>query len=154
MKQAKVRTYLALGTNLGDKERNIHEAVRLLGERVGEVICLSSLHETEPVGFSSENNFLNAAVSIDTCLSPDELLTATQAIEQEMGRMQKSVDGIYHDRIIDIDILLYGDLRINTPHLIIPHPRMHERAFVMEPLKEIAPLPLPSPEGEGVETLL
>lgn len=137
VEQSKVRAYLALGTNLGDKEHNIHEAVRLLGERVGKIIRLSSLHETEPWGFASKNSFINAAVSLDTALSPDALLASTQAIEREMGRTQKSVDGIYHDRIIDIDILLYGDQSVNTPYLIIPHPRMHERAFMMEPLNEI-----------------
>ncbi len=129
--------YLGLGTNLGDRRLNLETAIRLLGERVGTVVRTSSFHETEPWGFSSGNMFMNAAVCIDTQLSPRGLLEATQAIEREMGRTAKSVDGRYHDRIIDIDILLYDDLRMDEPDLKIPHPLMHERDFVMLPLGEI-----------------
>ncbi len=129
--------YLGLGTNLGDRRRNIEDAVRLLGERVGTVVRLSSLHETAPWGFSSANMFVNAAVCVDTRLTPRGVLEATQAIERDMGRTVKSVDGQYHDRLIDIDILLYDDLHIDEPDLKIPHPLMHEREFVMLPLGEI-----------------
>ena len=129
--------YLGLGTNLGDRRRNIEDAVRLLGERVGTVVRLSGLHETAPWGFSSANMFVNAAVCVDTLLTPRGVLEATQAIERDMGRTVKSVDGQYHDRLIDIDILLYDDLRIDEPDLKIPHPLMHEREFVMLPLGEI-----------------
>lgn len=130
--------YLALGTNIGNKRRNMITAAALLAERVGDVLALSSFYETEPWGFQSENTFLNAALQLETALSPLELLKATQEIEIEMGRTQKS-NGAYHDRIIDIDILLYDDLVMQTPELTLPHPLMHERLFVMEPLAEIAP---------------
>ena len=130
--------YLALGTNIGNKRRNMITAAALLAERVGDVLALSGFYETEPWGFQSENTFLNAALQFDTSLSPLELLKATQEIEIEMGRTQKS-NGAYHDRIIDIDILLYEDLVLQTPELTLPHPLMHERLFVMEPLAEIAP---------------
>lgn len=130
--------YLALGTNIGNKRRNMITAAALLAERVGDVLALSGFYETEPWGFQSENTFLNAALQLDTSLSPLELLKATQEIEIEMGRTQKS-NGAYHDRIIDIDILLYEDLVLQTPELSLPHPLMHERLFVMEPLAEIAP---------------
>ena len=130
--------YLALGTNIGNKRRNMITAAALLAERVGDVLALSGFYETEPWGFQSENRFLNAALQIETALSPLELLKATQEIEIEMGRTQKS-NGAYHDRIIDIDILLYDDLVLQTPELTLPHPLMHERLFVMEPLAEIAP---------------
>ena len=130
--------YLALGTNIGNKRRNMITAAALLAERVGDVLALSGFYETEPWGFQSENTFLNAALQLDTSLSPLELLKATQEIEIEMGRTQKS-NGAYHDRIIDIDILLYEDLVLQTSELTLPHPLMHERLFVMEPLAEIAP---------------
>ena len=130
--------YLALGTNIGNKRRNMITAAALLAERVGDVLALSGFYETEPWGFQSENTFLNAALQLDTSLSPLELLKATQEIEIEMGRTQKS-NGAYHDRIIDIDILLYEDLVLQTPELTLPHPLMDERLFVMEPLAEIAP---------------
>ncbi len=130
--------YLALGTNIGNKRRNMITAAALLAERVGDVLALSGFYETEPWGFQSENTFLNAALQLDTSLSPLEFLKATQEIEIEMGRTQKS-NGAYHDRIIDIDILLYEDLVLQTPELTLPHPLMHERLFVMGPLAEIAP---------------
>ena len=130
--------YIALGTNIGNKRRNMITAAALLAERVGDVLALSGFYETEPWGFQSDNTFLNAALQLETSLSPLELLKATQQIEQEMGRIQKS-NGTYHDRIIDIDILLYDDLVLQTPELTLPHPLMQERQFVMEPLAEIAP---------------
>ena len=129
--------YLGLGSNLGNKEQHITTAVKHLEQRVGKVRRLSSLLETEPWGFTSPHSFVNAAVSIDTTLSPHEVLEATQQIERDMGREQKSMNGEYHDRIIDIDILLYDDMEINEKDLIIPHPLMHQRDFVMIPLREI-----------------
>ena len=129
--------YLSLGTNLGDKRKNIAEAIKNIGELVGDVVRQSALYETEPWGFRSDNRFVNAAVCVDTQLSPRRLLEETQRIEREMGRTLKSDGGEYHDRIIDIDILLYGDLHIDEPDLKIPHPLMHERDFVMTPLNEI-----------------
>lgn len=129
--------YLSLGTNLGDKRKNIAEAIKNIGELVGDVVRQSALYETEPWGFRSDNRFVNAAVCVDTQLSPRRLLEVTQRIEREMGRTLKSDGGEYHDRIIDIDILLYGNLHIDEPDLKIPHPLMHERDFVMTPLNEI-----------------
>lgn len=129
--------YLSLGTNLGNKRKNIAEAINYIGELVGDVVRQSALYETEPWGFRSDNRFVNAAVCVDTQLSPRRLLEVTQRIEREMGRTLKSDGGEYHDRIIDIDILLYGDLHIDEPDLKIPHPLMHERDFVMTPLNEI-----------------
>ncbi len=129
--------FLALGTNLGDKNANICEAINKIGERIGRVERQSALFVSKPWGFESDNNFINAVVACKTSLSPLALLKATQAIERDMGRVQKSHNGVYHDRIIDIDILLYDDLRIDYPNLKIPHPLMHQRDFVMIPLREI-----------------
>ena len=130
--------YLGLGTNIGNKRRNMITAAALLAERVGDILALSGFYETEPWGFESENFFLNAAVKLKTSFSPLELLRITQRIEKELGRAEKS-SGVYHDRIIDIDILLYEDEVLQIPELTLPHPLMHERKFVMEPLAEIAP---------------
>ena len=129
--------YLGLGSNLGDKEENIRKAIELIGLRVGLVTRQSSLITTEPWGFESDNQFVNAAVLCMTELSPREVLRATQKIEREMGRSNKSVGGNYSDRIIDIDILLYDELRVDEPDLQIPHPLMLKREFVMIPLREI-----------------
>ena len=129
--------YLGLGSNLGDKVENIRKAIELIGLRVGLVARQSSLITTEPWGFESDNQFVNAAVLCMTELSPREVLRATQKIEREMGRSNKSVGGNYSDRIIDIDILLYDELRVDEPDLQIPHPLMLKREFVMIPLREI-----------------
>ena len=129
--------YLSLGTNLGDKEQNILRAYDMLEDRVGKILRRSTMIETEPWGFESENTFLNSAVCIETTLSPHKLLQATQQIERDLGRTVKSTGGVYHDRVIDIDILLYDDLTIDEPDLKIPHPLMKERDFVMVPLGQI-----------------
>ena len=129
--------YLSLGTNLGDKENNLLSAISEIERRIGPVRAQSAFLATEPWGFDSQNTFLNTAIRIETKLSPLELLDETQQIERDLGRKHKSVNGQYHDRIIDIDILLYDDLHISTPRLTIPHPHMHERDFVIIPLKEI-----------------
>ena len=131
--------YLSLGSNLGDREDMLRRAITLIEERVGAVQRVSSYIETEPWGFESEHPFLNAAVMVLTTLSPIECLDRTQQIERELGRKKKSKGGIYHDRPIDIDLLLYGDLKLSTPRLTIPHPHMYERDFVMIPLREILP---------------
>lgn len=136
-KQVIHQVYLSLGANIGNRKRTIRQAVELIGAQVGEVVRLSSLYETEPWGFSSPNKFINACVCCHTALTPHQVLVATQRIERELGRMSKSVDGEYHDRIIDIDILLYDDLVVDEPGLQIPHPHMHEREFVLRPLREI-----------------
>ena len=131
--------YLSLGTNLGDKHKNLSCALELIGREVGTVVSASDPIETEPWGFESPNSFLNIAIKVDTTLQPTEVLHATQEIERKLGRTRKTTDGEYHDRLIDIDILLYDDLVMNTPELTIPHPLMYEREFVMKPLLQIAP---------------
>jgi 2-amino-4-hydroxy-6-hydroxymethyldihydropteridine diphosphokinase len=131
------QVYLSLGSNLGDRKDNLAQAIRLIGERVGEVLRKSSFLETKPWGFESDNLFVNACVLCETTLTPRQVLRATQKIERELGRTHKSVNGHYADRLIDIDILLYDDLRVDEPDLQIPHPLMLERDFVMIPLGEI-----------------
>lgn len=129
--------YLSLGSNLGDRHATMQSAILLLGKQAGTVDRVSSAIETEPWGFESANKFLNMCVRIITTLSPEQLLVTTKDIELQLGRTTKSVNGQYHDRPIDIDILTYDDLHINTPSLTLPHPHMHERDFVMIPLREI-----------------
>ena len=135
------KVYLSLGSNLGDREATMRSAIEMLNERAGTVDRQSSFIETEPWGFESANRIMNMCVRLLTALQPAELLEATKQIERELGRTQKSVDGQYHDRPIDIDILLFDDMHINEPDLIIPHPLMLERDFVMIPLREILPTP-------------
>ena len=129
--------YLSLGSNLGDRHAIMRSAIAMINEEVGRVDRESSPLETEPWGFESVNMFLNMCVRIKSVLSPEQILTITQNIERKLGRKAKSVDGQYHDRPIDIDILMYDDLHITTPTLTLPHPLMHERDFVMIPLREI-----------------
>lgn len=133
------KVYLGLGTNLGDKEQNLRCAVQNIEERIGEVISLSAFYVTTPWGFDSENSFLNAALCVETSFSPIAVLHETKQIELQMGRTHKSVNGVYSDRLIDVDLLLYDNLLLNTKELILPHPLMAQRLFVMEPLAEIAP---------------
>lgn len=128
--------FLGLGSNLGDRAENIRKAVLLIQERVGEIVRQSSLIETEPWGFESDHCFLNGVILCETTLTPRQVLRATQKIERELGRKSKTTSS-YADRPIDIDILLYDDLTVNEPDLKIPHPLMHERDFVMIPLREI-----------------
>ena len=134
--------YLGLGSNLGDREAVLLQAIKLIDERVGQVLRHSSFIETEPWGFESTNRFLNAAVCCETTLTPREVLQVTQQIERDLGKRkrhatkrQKEIN--YQDRPIDIDILLYDDLIVDEPDLKIPHPLMHQREFVMRPLNEI-----------------
>lgn len=133
-----MQVYIALGSNLGNKRRNLVTAAALLAERAGEVGAISSFYETEPWGFESEHSFLNAALMLETTLAPLDLLRLTQEVECELGRTAKT-DSVYHDRLIDIDLLLYGEEVIDQPGLQIPHPLMYRRAFVMTPMAEIAP---------------
>ena len=131
--------YLGLGPNLGNRKAILNDAIALVNERVGEVVRQSSFLETEPWGFDSPNQFLNACLCVNTELAPRQLLEATQVIEKEMGRAHKTMNRKYQDRIIDIDILMIDDLTIDEPDLKVPHPLMEERDFVMIPLKEIMP---------------
>lgn len=131
------RLYIGLGSNLGDRSALLDEALRLIDERVGHVVRVSSYYETEPWGFQSDNIFLNAAALVITTLSPQHCLKETQHIERQLGRVDKTVDGAFQDRPIDIDLLMYDDLKVNEPDLTLPHPHIEEREFVQIPLQEI-----------------
>jgi len=128
--------YIGLGSNLGDRACYIRNAVALLEQGGASVLKMSAVTETDPVGGPPQHKFLNAVVKVETRLSPVELLDHCQAIEQKLGRVRTVANG---PRTIDLDILLYDHLAMDTPQLKIPHPRMFERAFVLEPLKEIEP---------------
>ena len=131
--------YLSLGTNLGDRRSNLETALTHIAREVGTIVSASDINETEPWGFESTNRFLNMVVKVETQLPPLDVLHVTQDVERRLGRNNKTVNGEYHDRLIDIDILLYDSLEMDTPELTIPHPRMHQRPFVMQPLAQIAP---------------
>ena len=135
-KRQKMIVHLGIGTNLGDRGKNIDEALRLIGEHIGRVMRMSSLFETEPWGFSSESSFLNMAVEVNTRFKPSGLLGRILMIEAQMGRLRDSKG--YASRLIDIDILLCGDTVLDTASLKIPHPELHKRKFALVPLKEIA----------------
>jgi len=127
--------YLGLGSNLGDRQVNLERAIERLEEKL-EIVQTSSLYETEPVGYREQPLFLNAVCRATTNLSPFELLHLDKEIETALGRAPSFPNG---PRIIDIDILFYGEEVIETPQLTIPHPRLTERAFVLVPLAEVAP---------------
>ena len=132
--------FLGIGTNLGDREANLRTALQLLHERVGECVACSSIYRSAPQGFVSENEFANIVAVYETEYSPEEVLLLTQQMEREMGRTEKSVNGVYHDRVIDIDLLQARSdeaIRRSGEMLTLPHPRMHERDFVMVPLREV-----------------
>lgn len=130
--------YIGLGSNLGDRAANIRAAIRLLEERVGRCVRMSSIYESAPVRMRTENMFYNAAALFETDKDPHTLLHITQQIERELGRVQKS-DGRHYDRTIDIDLLQYGEYNFETAELTLPHPMVPTRQFVLEPLVEIAP---------------
>ena len=127
--------YLSLGSNIGDRNAHLREAIEGLRE-LGDVTAVSSFYETEPVEFTRQAWFLNCAVALETDKMPKQLLTAVLRLEREMGRKRTIAKG---PRVIDIDILLFGSSVIDTAQLTVPHPAMHERRFVLEPLAEIAP---------------
>jgi len=127
--------YLSLGSNLGNRAGNLHAAIRQLGT-LGEVVACSSFYETEPVGVTEQPWFLNCAVKLDTERMPRQLLAGILALEWQMGRRRSQPKG---PRTIDIDIVLFGNSILTTADLVIPHPAMQERRFVLEPLSEIAP---------------
>jgi 2-amino-4-hydroxy-6-hydroxymethyldihydropteridine diphosphokinase len=132
------RAYVGLGANLGDREATIRRAVELLGEQDGiEVLAVSTLRETDPVGVEDQPWFLNGAAAIETTLGPGELLGVLLGVERVLGRVR---DGVrFGPRTIDLDLLLYGDETLDDPGLTVPHPRLHERRFALEPLAELAP---------------
>jgi 2-amino-4-hydroxy-6-hydroxymethyldihydropteridine diphosphokinase len=138
MNERKHTVYLALGSNLGDKNHNLLSATTLIAERIGVLSAVSSIYESEPWGFDSDNSFLNQVIKVETNLEPLELLAITQEIEKKIGRTEKT-NHSYQDRIIDIDIILYNDLIYESERLTLPHPLYKERDFVMKPLMEIAP---------------
>ena len=131
---------LGLGSNLGDRRKHLTDAVEKINNRIGSVLSQSDFIRSKPQGFKSKNYFLNAVVIVETSLSPTELLQETKKIETELGRTHKTISSptgkVYSDRVIDIDILLYDDLFIDTEELTIPHPLMQERDFVMVPLEQ------------------
>jgi len=129
--------YLSLGSNLGSREQHLEKALKLIQSRIGGFEAISSYYESEPWGYTSENWFCNCCVSLRSNLQPLVLLDRLLAIEKEMGRERRGAG--YGDRIIDIDLLLYGDNRLDHPRLSLPHPSMGDRRFVLIPLAEIAP---------------
>ncbi len=127
--------YISIGSNLGDRTKYIENAIEKLKETKGiEVKRISSIYETEPMGGPKQGKYLNGAIEIETHLEPREIMVKLQKIEKQLGRIRTVKNA---PRTIDLDMLLYGDKKINEPDLKIPHPRMHERDFVMKPLKEI-----------------
>lgn len=131
---------LSLGSNQGDRHTLIDKALCLLSSpEVGQIVQVSNRYETDPVGFESVYRFINLVVILETNLDPITLLEHTQQIEQKLGRLRKSQASHYSDRPIDIDLIHYDGIIMDTPQLTLPHPRMHERAFVLEPLVELAP---------------
>lgn len=144
--------YLGLGSNIGDRKKNLEKAISELSLHKGiRVMACSSLYETEPVGYKDQGWFINQAVEIETSILPVDLLNITQGIEKKLGRKR----GIrWGPRQIDIDILIYDKLSIKTEKLIIPHPRLHERRFVLIPLAEIAPTLTHPSMGKDIEAIL
>jgi 2-amino-4-hydroxy-6-hydroxymethyldihydropteridine diphosphokinase len=131
------RAYVGLGANLGDREETLRQAVTLLAAAEGvDVLAVSELRETDPVGVVDQPRFLNGAASVDTALSARELLDTLLAIERSLGRKRGERWG---PRAIDLDLLLYGDDVVDEPGLRVPHPRLHERRFALEPIAELDP---------------
>ncbi len=130
-----VIAYIGLGSNVGDSKALIRQAIAMLAQSM-RVVKVSSLYHTEPVGFREQEDFINAVAEVETDRTPDELLRICRTVEDRLGRVRSVRWG---PRTIDLDILLYGDIAFNTPSLVVPHPRMAERKFVLAPLAEIAP---------------
>jgi 2-amino-4-hydroxy-6-hydroxymethyldihydropteridine diphosphokinase len=148
-----IRAFVALGSNLGDREATLRAAVgRLAGLPKTEVRGVSAFRDTEPVGYVHQPRFLNGAVELETGLAPRELLDALLELERDFGR-DRSTSPPQGPRTLDLDLLLYGDEKIDEPGLEIPHPRLHERAFVLEPLAELDPA-LEVPGRGPVQALL
>ena len=132
------KVYLALGTNIGNRPANLLRAIGYIAGRIGIFSAISSVYETKPWEFESENDFLNMVVCVETQLPPNEILSITQSIEKTMGRTEKTAHS-YQDRLIDIDIIAYDDLIFRSENLQLPHPLFHKRLFVLKPFNEIAP---------------
>ncbi|KAF5038537.1 Bifunctional folate synthesis protein [anaerobic digester metagenome] len=131
--------YLSLGSNEGDREGLLQMAIDSIRSYVGDVVRVSSTYEGEPIGFKSEKQFLNLCLEMKVDGSPQQLLLKLEAIEVKLGRLKPSIFSEYTDRTIDLDIVFFDDLIVNTADLIIPHPKMHLRRFVLEPLAELCP---------------
>lgn len=129
------RAAIALGANLGDRLATLREAVARIGD-LGTIVAISRLYDTEPVGYADQPRYLNGALLLDTDLEPEALLDGLQQIEHDLGRVRTFPNA---PRTLDLDLLFYGDRVIKTSRLTVPHPRLHERAFVLTPLAEIAP---------------
>ena len=146
------KLFLLLGGNMGDKKQLFEKALSRLGDELGGITQLSSIYETEPWGFQSEDLFWNQVVVLNTKWSPEDILKKTQAIELELGRTRKAEQ--YVSRLIDIDLLFYDDLVLRSPDLELPHPRMADRRFVLEPLSEIAPTLIHPVFNQSIKVLL
>ncbi|MCQ2110947.1 MAG: 2-amino-4-hydroxy-6-hydroxymethyldihydropteridine diphosphokinase [Bacteroidaceae bacterium] len=134
-----MQLFLSLGSNLGDKRRNLLDTCALIAKRVGKITASSEIIDTEPWGYQSSNLYLNQCIAVETEMPVETVLSVTQQIERELGRTVKSVDGTYNDRTVDIDILFYGNLIYDSAVLTVPHRLLHLRRFVLEPLAQIAP---------------
>ena len=152
LKQKPTKVFLSLGSNLGDREQSLERAIECLQVRdENQILHLSSLYETEPVDCLTGGWFLNQVIQLVTLFSPKQLLDQLQALERRLGRVKQEING---PREIDIDILFFGDEIIAEPHLQIPHPRLHERRFVLEPLNELNPQIWHPLYNKTVQTLL
>ena len=133
------RAYLGLGSNVGDRAANLQFGLDGLAARAGRVVAISPVYETEPVGGPPQDDYLNAVVALETELSPRELLGVAKALEAEAGREPPGPERRWGPRPLDIDVLMVGDEHVDEPDLIVPHPRIHQRAFVLAPLADVAP---------------
>jgi 2-amino-4-hydroxy-6-hydroxymethyldihydropteridine diphosphokinase len=147
------RAYVGLGANVGDREGNLRRAAELLDAEPGiQVAAVSSFRETEPVGYLDQPSFLNGACAVETNLSPRDLLERLLAVERALGR-ERGEGPRWGPRTIDLDLLLYGNETVDEPGLAVPHPRLTERSFALEPLLELDP-DLHLPDGRGLRELL
>jgi 2-amino-4-hydroxy-6-hydroxymethyldihydropteridine diphosphokinase len=144
------KAYIGLGSNLGDRMATLRTAVRRL-ETLGRITGVSSVYETEPVGYLDQPRFLNAVVALETALTPADLLGALLGIERDLGRSRSFANA---PRTLDLDLLLVDDVIAHSPELILPHPRLHQRAFVLVPLAEIVPGVVHPGSGQTVWELL
>lgn len=144
--------YLSLGSNLGQREQFLQEALKLIQNRIGGIESVSRYYESEAWGFSSAYSFFNCCLSLQTTIEPLPLMELLLEIEQEMGRLRQGMG--YSDRVIDIDMLLYGDRQQDHPRLTLPHPSMGDRRFVLAPLAEIAPLLIHPVAGISITEML
>ena len=146
------RAYLGLGSNVGDRAAHLQFAVDGLAARAGRVVAISPVYETEPVGGPPQPDYLNAVVAVETALSPRELLGVAKVLEAEAGREPPDPARRWGSRPLDVDILMVADQRVDEPDLVVPHPRIHQRAFVLAPLADVAPglVVAPSAGWQGV----